>query len=61
MPYVDVVNRQLHELAEENDNIAIASAKGLEDRGDILHFSAPASREFGCRYFEAYKTLKEKN
>ena len=59
MPYLDEVNRQLHMLADENDNIAIASAKGLEDRGDVLHFSAAAAREFGCRYFEAYKTLRE--
>ena len=59
MPYLDEVNRQLHALADENDNIAIASAKGLADRGDILHFSAAAAREFGCRYFEAYKTLRE--
>jgi len=57
MPYWRLVNEQLHELADENDNIAIASAEGLEDRGDILHFSAAAQREFGKRYFDAYKTL----
>lgn len=51
MPYLDEVNHQLHMFADENVNIAITSAKGLEDHGDILHFSA-AAHEFGCRYFE---------
>ncbi len=48
------VNAQLHKLAEF-DNIAAASAKGLTDRGDILHFNAVSQREFGRRYFEAYR------
>ena len=52
-------NKQLNELAEENDNIAIASAEGLSHRGDNLHFDAAAQREFGRRYFEAYRTLRE--
>ncbi len=60
VPGLPIVNAQLHELAEENDNIAIASAAGLQDRGDALHFSAEAAREFGVRYFNAYRTLIEK-
>ncbi len=50
------VNRQLNSLAELPD-IACASSQGLTDRGDSLHFSAVSQREFGKRYFEAYKTL----
>lgn len=55
--YVSDVNRALAELAAENDNIALASSEGLTDRGDHLHFDAESQREFGRRYFEAYKTL----
>lgn len=58
--YVDTVNQALHTLAEEHDNIAIASSEGLADRGDLLHFSAEAQREFGRRYFEAYREMIEK-
>ena len=55
--YYSEVNKALNELALENRNIAIASSEGLKDRGDFLHFNAESQREFGRRYFEAYKTL----
>lgn len=55
-PYLEVVNKQLNLLGEMPD-IACASSEGLEDRGDALHFNSPAQREFGKRYFEAYKTI----
>ena len=54
--YIDVVNAQLHRLAEL-PNIAIATSEGLTDRGDSLHFDAPSQRIFGRRYFDAYQTL----
>ena len=57
--YIGTVNKALHTLADEHDNIAIASATGLGDRGDKLHFSSEAQREFGRRYFEAYRRIKE--
>ncbi len=60
LPYWRDINKTLHELAHERDNIAIATAEGLEDCGDKLHFSAIAQREFGKRYFEAYKNLRER-
>ncbi|MBQ8509179.1 MAG: sialate O-acetylesterase [Clostridia bacterium] len=60
MPYWQDVNKALHELAQRPD-IAIASAEGLADRGDALHFNAAAQREFGKRYFAAYQTLKGNN
>ncbi len=59
LPYWRDVNRALHELADEHDEITIASADGLEDRGDKLHFSAEAQREFGRRYFEVYRELRD--
>ena len=57
--YIGTVNKALHTLADEHDNITIASSKGLRDRGDKLHFSTEAQREFGRRYFEAYRRMKE--
>ena len=36
---------------------AFASAEGLEGKPDHLHFTAKAQREFGLRYYEAYKTV----
>ena len=56
--YLDIVNSELNRLAEY-DNIAVASAAGLVDRGDKLHFDAKSQREFGRRYFEAYQKLVE--
>jgi hypothetical protein len=41
-------------LAAEMPNVVFVSAAGLKDRGDTLHFSAEAAREFGRRYAEAY-------
>ena len=55
--YFNEVNKALNDLAAEHKNIAIASSEGLTDRGDFLHFNAESQREFGRRYFEAYKTL----
>lgn len=57
--YLDIVNTELNRLADE-DNIAVVSATGLVDRGDKLHFDAKSQREFGRRYFEAYRKLVEK-
>ena len=55
--YVSDVNKALNDLAAGHKNIAIANSEGLSDRGDLLHFNAESQREFGRRYFEAYKTL----
>lgn len=59
--YIDTVNKALNELAATEPNIAAVSSAGLEDRGDKLHFSAAAQREFGRRYFKSYRKLKEGN
>ena len=50
-PYATEVNRQLHAL-----QVNVASAEGLHDKGDYLHFDAEGQREFGKRYAKAYLT-----
>ena len=52
-----IVNEMLESLAKENDWIGFVPAKGLTDKGDQLHFSAAALREFGLRYFEEFKKI----
>ena len=51
------MNRNLRELAKEVPNCAIASSEGLTLKTDGLHFDSAACREFGKRYFEAYRSL----
>jgi hypothetical protein len=48
------VNQAIESMAEHNDWIGFVSAAGLEDKGDNLHFSARALREFGRRYFDRF-------
>ena len=52
-PYAREINRQLHMLPAK-----VASAEGLHDKGDQLHFDAPGQREFGKRYANAYLEAK---
>ena len=40
---------------------AYVSAAGLPGRPDNLHFNAPALREFGLRYYEAFKRLERRD
>lgn len=51
------VTRQLRQMAEKLPNYGFVDATGLTDKGDKLHFSAHALREFGLRYYEVFKTL----
>ncbi len=57
--YDGVVNAQLCEIANELTNCAIASAKGLTDRGDGIHFDSASYRKLGKRYFDAYLKVKK--
>ena len=52
------MNRILDRLAREVPHCAIASSEGLTVKPDGVHFDAPACREFGKRYFEAFLTVK---
>ena len=51
------LNAVLRQLAKEVPNCAIASSEGLTMKADGAHFDSPACREFGKRYFEAYRNL----
>lgn len=51
------VNAHLQAMAHSMKNCAFVSAEGLGANPDNLHFSAAALREFGLRYYEAYKGL----
>lgn len=60
-PYWEEINRQLRELAQREPLTGFASAEGLKDRGDSLHFGTPALVEFGERYYEAFLPLEDRN
>jgi hypothetical protein len=38
-----------------------ASAEGLKDNGDSLHFNNKSLLEFGLRYYDAFKTVEIKD
>ena len=52
------VNAALKAMAEKNKRFAFVSAEGLTPNADNLHFNAASLREFGLRYYEAYKNVK---
>jgi hypothetical protein len=52
--FFKVVNQQLQELAGRLPAYGCASAKGLTDNGDSLHFNSESLREFGRRYANKY-------
>ncbi len=51
------VNQALRRVAATTAHCGFVDAKGLGSNPDHLHFSAPALRELGLRYFEEYKRL----
>jgi len=57
---VDLINNVIDSLPEEVSNTGVASARGLTDKGDKLHFNTLSARELGKRYAEAMKKLKTK-
>ncbi len=60
-PYIKIVNDTLQNLPKKDKMIGFASAEGLLSNPDNLHFSAPALREFGLRYYEEFLKLEDKN
>ncbi|GHV41860.1 acetylxylan esterase [Spirochaetia bacterium] len=58
--YFKIVNKQLAEIAETCPHTGLASAEGLTDNGDNMHFNAVSLREFGRRYFEKYLEITVK-
>ena len=57
--YVDDINAILENITKSLPKSAFVSAKGLTCKADNIHFNSVSYREFGKRYFEAYRTLKE--
>ncbi len=53
-----MVDKAHRELPLKVANTAFASAEGLGDKGDKVHFSAESARELGRRYAEAMKGLQ---
>ena len=53
--HIDIVDRALQELAEEDTRFRCVLTKDLVHRGDNLHFDTDSLHELGRRYFEAYR------
>ncbi len=49
-PYSSVINDSLAAIASKERYFKLASAEGLVDKGDTLHFNSESLREFGKRY-----------
>ncbi|MGZ4962989.1 MAG: sialate O-acetylesterase [Limisphaerales bacterium] len=58
VPLAKVVNAALNGLSTNVPFTGCASSEGLGHKGDDLHFSAPAQREFGRRYAEIMLKLE---
>ncbi len=55
------VNSALERLASDNELIGFASAEGLTDNGDLLHFDARSLYAFGERYYDEFLKLEKKD
>ena len=53
-------NKRLPSLLKNHKNTAVVSSDGLGLKDDELHFNSKSLREFGVRYFNAYKSVVEK-
>ncbi len=51
------LNKIFREIRDELPMCALVSSEGLTLKDDLLHFDAKSQREFGKRYFEAYKNI----
>ena len=56
---INRMNEIFYEISSELPFCTVASSEGLSIKPDGIHFTAPALRVFGRRYFYAYKTLKD--
>ena len=55
------MNVILHEAVIEMPLCGIVSTEGLELKSDGIHFSSASYRTFGERYFEVYRSLRERS
>ena len=56
-PAARIVNAQIDTLPKLVPHTAVARSTGLGHKGDQLHFSSEALKEFGKRYFEALQSI----
>lgn len=57
--FAPTVQKALEDLPRHVPNTAFASSAGLVDKGDKVHFSAAALREFGRRYAVEMRRLEK--
>lgn len=57
LKYIDTVNNKLKELPKQLNRCGFASADGLTDREDGIHFNSASYRVLGKRYFEEFKRI----
>ncbi len=55
------INSTLEKIAKNTPMTGYVPATGLLSNDDKLHFNTKALMEFGERYYEAFKTLEDKN
>lgn len=55
------VNAALRHYAETTPMTGYVPSDGLGSNPDFMHFSAPALREFGIRYYNEFLKLEDKN
>lgn len=53
------INEAIQAYVHSRDMTGFAPATGLESNPDHLHFCAKALREFGARYYEAFRKLED--
>lgn len=56
-----IINSQLEHYASTHEMTGFASAQGLCDNRDKLHFDAKSLREFGHRYYSEFARLEKKD
>ena len=58
-PGAQIVNKSLKQISQRVKHTACVDSKGLEHKGDDVHFSAESARELGRRYAEAMIHLQD--
>lgn len=56
-PYVETVRAAIKHMPAVMPHVGYADSTGLGDKGDKLHFSSEAQREFGTRYAKAMQEI----
>ncbi len=56
-----IVNEELQRMAQDDPMIGYASSVGLTPKADNVHLNSASLREFGLRYYEAFKKMEDPN